>query len=112
MLFVFEGRTLTIPRLPSAGFKMAKSGVWGRLHINNPPNCRWGDLRVQVALLDLVRLAKNGRRSLSAHRVAEPKTGKFLQMSKLQEAHSGLRGRRQFIVSFLASRNVHRSENI
>jgi len=31
------GCTLTIPRLPSEGFKMAKSGVWGRLEFNNPP---------------------------------------------------------------------------
>ncbi|SRR5258705_6926245 len=37
VLFVFEGRTLTIPRLPSEGFKKAKSGVWGRLHINDLP---------------------------------------------------------------------------
>ncbi len=42
VLFVFEGRTLTIPRLPSGGFKRAKSGVWGRLHINNPPTAVGG----------------------------------------------------------------------
>src|SRR4029077_6933234 len=83
-LFVFEGCTLTIPRLPSAGFKMAKSGVWGRLHINDPPNCCWGDLRGEVALPDLVRLAKNGRRNHCAHRAAEPKTGKSSQLSKPQ----------------------------
>jgi hypothetical protein len=28
---------------------MAKSGVWGRLHIKNPANFRWGDLRGQVS---------------------------------------------------------------
>ncbi|MDX6710136.1 MAG: hypothetical protein QOH96_1152 [Blastocatellia bacterium] len=37
VLFVFEGCTLTIPRLPSEGFKKAKSGVWGRLHLNDLP---------------------------------------------------------------------------
>ena len=37
VLFVFEGCTLTIPRLPSGGFKMAKSGVLGRLDINDLP---------------------------------------------------------------------------
>jgi len=86
-LFVYEGRTLTIPRLPSAGFKMAKSGVWGRLDIKNPPTAVWGDLRVQVALPDLVRLAKKGRRSLSADRAADPKTGNPRKYPNLSSAH-------------------------
>ena len=54
---------------------MAKRGVWGRLDIKNPPTAVWGDLRGQVTLPDLVRLAKKGRRSFSADRAAEPKTG-------------------------------------
>src|SRR6266404_9868429 len=48
VLFVFEGCTLTIPQLPLGGFKKAKSGVWSRLHINNPPTAVggiWGDLK-------------------------------------------------------------------
>ena len=49
MLFVFEGRTLTIPRLPSGGFEVVKSGVWSRLHIKNPPTAVWGDLRGCIA---------------------------------------------------------------
>ena len=45
VVIVHEGRTLTIPRLPSAGFKKAKSGVWGRQHIKKPPTAVWGDLK-------------------------------------------------------------------
>jgi hypothetical protein len=71
VLFVFEGCTLTIHRLPSVGFKMAKSGVWGRLHINNPPTAVWGDLRGQLALPDLVRLAKGNM----SDRAIEQETG-------------------------------------
>jgi hypothetical protein len=48
VLFVFEGCTLTIPRLPSGGLKMAKSGNWGRLHIKNPPTAVGGFKEVRL----------------------------------------------------------------
>ena len=61
---------------------MAKSGVWGRLDIKNPANCRWGDLRVQVAWPDLVRLAKKGKVELFRRSDGGAEDGKSSQMCK------------------------------
>src|SRR5882672_1447133 len=74
LLFAFECRTLTIPRLPSGDSRWQRAvfGVGWTLRI---PQLPLGDLRGQVALPDLVRLAKNGRRSLCAHRATELKSG-------------------------------------